>query len=120
MQKLFNVKWLFCGALALAPFASLAAADPNLKEQENILGRRDLQQIVQKQELDSYWLDQRMWYEYGYRPHVDMQRVHWPTKLPKSLKPYYYGPSWKIKDKLDLGDPKAKFAIQWGKHGTWH
>mgnify|MGYP007073334118 FL=1 len=114
-----NALMLCCAAVLLVASAATAqekavpAADKNV----NILGRRDLGAIVQQQHLDSYWLDQRMWYEYGYRPQVKMQRLHYPNYLPDG---YYVGPDWTIKDKLELGDPAAKYKLQWGKDGTWH
>ncbi len=122
MQKLTLTKCLILGLFLLAPASNLTAADPNLEEEEreNILGKRDLEGIVQQQNLDSYWMSERMWHEYGYRSHVNMQKTKWPGKLPAGMKNYYYGPSWQIKDKLDLGDPEAKFKVQWGKDGTWH
>jgi len=119
MQQLMQFKWPFLAAIVLIPMATLSAQGVNPKD-ENILAPRDLKQIVQSQELDSYWLDQRMWYEYGYRPHVKMQKVYWPRKLPADMKNYVYGPDWRIDHKLDLGDPAAKYKVQWGKDGTWH
>ncbi|QDU46792.1 hypothetical protein [Symmachiella dynata] len=126
MRNILQIKWVIAGILAVAPLAATADAQDvtgafgdaqNVTGKENILGRRDLGAIVKQQDLDSYWLDQRAWYEYGYRPHVNLDRIHYP---PRGVNSYSTGPAWEVGDKLDLGDPAAKYKIQLGKDGTWH
>ena len=82
-------------------------------------GGDDLTGAVDKQDLDSYWLDQNMWAEYGYRPHVKAQVtpfVNLPT-YGHSTGAYAYGTDLPTPS---LQNPYDKTKIQLTKYGTWH
>jgi hypothetical protein len=82
----------------------------------------DLGIRVRQQNLDSYWLENRTWAEYGYRP-TQLTTVNRFTNLPSVFagKDYYaYGttnptitPKWIV-------GRTSKDAVQMTKYGTWH
>lgn len=82
----------------------------------------DLGIRVRQENVDSYWMENRTWAEYGYRP-TQTTSVKQFTNLPSYFagKDYYsYGttppeitPKW-IVGRTD------KDAVQMTKYGTWH
>lgn len=82
-------------------------------------GSDELSRAIHKQDLDSYWLDQNMWMEYGYRPHVKAHLTPF-TSLPtygQSTGAYSFGTDLRASS---LADPYDKQNVQLTKHGTWH
>ncbi len=82
-------------------------------------GADDLSRAVHQQDLDSYWLDQRKWMAYGYRPHLKANYRHF-TNLPDyspNHNYYSYGITYPAPP---LKDPLNKKHIQLTKYGTWH
>lgn len=82
-------------------------------------GADDLSSAVRSQELDSYWLDQKKWMAYGYRPHIQANLAPF-TNLPSytANKNYYsYGTDLPAPS---LENPYDKASVQLTKYGTWH
>ena len=105
LAVVFSV-FLFCGSHGTA--------------QDDTLG--DLGIRVRQQNLDSYWLENRTWAEYGYRPHVTSHLTPF-TSLPSPYagKNYYsWGTNEPAATMNDILGRSSKSDIQMTKYGTWH
>ncbi len=79
----------------------------------------NLSRAVQRQDLDSFWLEQRKWMAYGYRPRVKAHLTPF-TNLPSysAGRNYYsYGVDLPAPS---LKNPYDKKSVQLTKYGTWH
>jgi hypothetical protein len=77
---------------------------------------------VRQDNLDSFWLDQRNWLSYGYRPyekaHVSRFMGGMPSWTSSAGKGYSFGMNESAGDAPWEGGPPTK--IQMTKYGTWH
>ncbi len=90
-----------------------------IAQEEGNFGADDLSQAVRSQDLDSFWLEQRKWMAYGYRPQVKAKLTPF-TNLPaySAGKNYYsYGIDLPTPS---LENPYDKKRVQLTKFGTWH
>lgn len=96
------------------------AQEGRTRSGESTLG--DLGLRVRQENLDSYWLENRTWAEYGYRPHAMTHQTRF-TSLPS---PYagrnYY--AWGDQPQAhriyeSVGRP-YKEDVQLSKYGLWH
>jgi hypothetical protein len=112
----FFKKTLFVAVFA---FAALFASGGSAQDDE---GLGDLGIRVRQQNLDSYWLENRTWAEYGYRPHVTTNVTRF-TNLPSVFagRNYYaYGTVPPVITPQSIVGRPAKADIQMTKYGTWH
>lgn len=79
----------------------------------------DLSRAVDSQDLDSYWLDQRMWTEYGYKPHASAQPTRF-TNLPSYFAGKNYYASGINMPTPSMMDPLNKNSTQIIGPGVWH
>jgi hypothetical protein len=82
-------------------------------------GVDDLSRVVHSQDLDSYWSDQAMWTEFGYRPHVQAQTTPF-TSLPSYFAGKNYYSFGTDLSSPNIDNPLDKTTIQQSPNGTWH
>jgi hypothetical protein len=82
----------------------------------------DLGLTVRQDNLDSYWLDQRNWISYGYRPYSKVHLTRFMGNLPTwssaGGKGYSFGINESAGDAPWEGGPPTQFQMT--KYGTWH
>lgn len=82
-------------------------------------GADDLSEAVRNQDLDSYWLEQRKWAAYGYRPQIKGKITSFDNLPSYSAHKNYYSYGGELPQPT-LANPYDKKSIQLTKYGTWH
>jgi hypothetical protein len=83
----------------------------------------DLGLAARQDDLDSYWLDTRVWAEYGYRPYAKVHTTRFMSSLPSNWtgRTSY---SWGMNSPSTLSAPweggPSTGPVQLTKYGTWH
>lgn len=106
--------------LSAVVFSLVICASSGMAE-DGTLG--DLGLRVRKERLDSYYLDHRIWEQYGYRPYATTQIRRFESSLPTYTagKDYYsYGTMLPVPSAEKIGAASSKRSIQLTKYGTWH
>jgi hypothetical protein len=83
----------------------------------------DLGLTVRQDDLDSFWLDNRNWYWYGYRPYTKIHISRFDPSLPTwssaaASGGYSFGINEPAGNASWEGGPATKFQLT--KYGTWH
>lgn len=106
-----------CAILALSLVVLLAVSGGSA--QEGSVG--DLGQTVRQDDLDSFWLDSRLWAFYGYRNYSKVHTTRFAGNMPSwssGASSYSFGMNEPAGNAPWEGGPKAPF--QMSKNGTWH
>lgn len=106
-------------SLTLLAVVSIGVTRSVIAQGASEFGAGDLSEAVRKQDLDSYWLDQKKWMAYGYRPQIKAKATPW-AKYPSYFAgkdSYTYGSDLPAPN---LKNPYDKKNIQLTKYGTWH
>jgi hypothetical protein len=112
MSNIYRVLLLSVSAAALLCVSGGAA-------QQDSVG--DLGLTVRQGDLDSFWLDQRNWLSYGYRPYTKVHLTRFMGNLPSwsaGRNSYSFGMNESAGDAPWEGGPPTKFQMT--KYGTWH
>jgi hypothetical protein len=81
----------------------------------------DTRLLAEQDDLDSYWLDSRLWNWYGYRPYTKTHISRFEPSLPTwstGTTGYSYGMNESAGNAPWEGGPPVKFQLQ--NNGTWH
>jgi hypothetical protein len=95
----------------------LLGSSVGLAQQDSV---GDLGLAARQDDLDSFWLETRNWYWYGYRPHAvhlsrfDSNLPNWNT----GTSGYSFGINEPAGNAPWQGGPSTPFQLT--KHGTWH
>jgi hypothetical protein len=100
--------------LALSVCVTPSAAQPGT------LG--DMRVRVHKENLDSFWLEQSMWQQYGFRPYVTLHVHQFGGRLANSAYPgfTFYGITMPAVSAKAINAESSKRRIQLARYGTWH
>jgi hypothetical protein len=83
-----------------------------------------LNNTVRQDDLDSFWLDNKNWYWYGYRPYTKVHLSRYAPSMPTWYTPsradsgYSFGINESAGNAPWEGGPPGKFQLT--KYGTWH
>jgi hypothetical protein len=81
----------------------------------------DLRLAVQQDDLDSFWLESRNWYWYGYRPYTHVHLSRYAGNMPTwstGTQGYSFGINEPAGNAPWEGGPQVPFQLT--KNGTWH
>ena len=81
----------------------------------------DLGLTARQDDLDSFWLDSRNWYWYGYRPYTKVHMSRFMGGMPtwsSGQNSYSFGINEPAGNAPWEGGPKVPFQLT--KYGTWH
>jgi hypothetical protein len=103
----------------LLMFALCGVSLSGIAQDAGEFGADQFSRAIRSQDLDSFWLDQNMWMQYGYRPRFNTQLTPF-TNLPSysaGQNDYSYGTTLPAPS---VANPLDKKSIQLTKYGTWH